>query len=207
MHTEITQHADDLEAAVEFACKLRSAGDVGVLAWSYGNQYAGMYVATHSNRTRRYVAYAMHHPNSPAMIKRRGKLRWLQDNVYAERSEDDWRKRFGAGGPDRINIPAIVDAYAKVAAASQKQSPTGPDLDRLLSAVPWISPRLIKTPTMVVHGEFDDQADLDHGLDFFAKLPNPYKKYMVVPDVGHMAHLQKGYPILQREVVSWLRGP
>jgi len=59
---------------------------------------------------------------------------------------------------------------------------------------------------MIVHGVYDDVADLDGLLPFFQQLPNPYKKYVVVPDAGHMMHLQKGHRILQAEVANFFNG-
>jgi hypothetical protein len=37
-------------------------------------------------------------------------------------------------------------------------------------------------PTMLIHGEYDDVADLDGLLPFFQQLPNPYKPMVLVFD-------------------------
>jgi pimeloyl-ACP methyl ester carboxylesterase len=50
-------------------------------------------------------------------------------------------------------------------------------------------------------------ADLDGLLPFFQQLPNPYKRYIVIPDAGHMMHLQKGHQMFQHEVVGFLTAP
>jgi len=50
-------------------------------------------------------------------------------------------------------------------------------------------------------------ADLDGLLPFYRQLPNPYKKYVVVPNAGHMMHLQKGHQLFQREVAAFLKAP
>jgi len=206
-HTEIFEHYLDLNAVVDFVRQLRGVEKVSLLAWSYANQYAGMLVMRRPETVDRYVAYAMHHLYSPDMARRRPKLEWYRKNVYVERKAADWKPRFFSMTPAEVSDPEVVEAYSKAAAQVEKRTPTGPDLDRITSMQPWISPKLMRVPTMVIHGQYDDQADLDGGLPFFEKLANPYKKYVVVPDAGHMGHLQKGYTVFHREVASWFRGP
>jgi hypothetical protein len=36
-----------------------------------------------------------------------------------------------------------------------------------------LNPRLMPVPTMLIHGEYDDVADLDGLLPFFQQLPKP----------------------------------
>ena len=100
----------------------------------------------------------------------------------------------------------MVEAYAKEAARVEVKSPTGPQLD-MVTIMPMINPRLMPVPTMIIHGQYDDVADLEGLLPFFAQLPNPSKKYVVVPDAGHMMHLQKGHRTFQHEVMGFFSGP
>ncbi|WP_282183398.1 hypothetical protein [Azospirillum brasilense] len=39
----------------------------------------------------------------------------------------------------------------------------------------------------------------------FAQLPNPQKKYVIVPNAGHIMHLQNGHRLFQQEVVSFFK--
>jgi pimeloyl-ACP methyl ester carboxylesterase len=107
--------------------------------------------------------------------------------------------------PAEVNDPAVVDAYARAAAQIEFMSPTGPQLD-MATLMPMVNARLMPVPTMVIHGQYDDVADLDGLLPFFRQLPHPDKRYIVVPDAGHMMHLQKGHRLFQ-EVVGFLKTP
>ena len=49
--------------------------------------------------------------------------------------------------------------------------------------------------------------DLDGLLPFFQQLPTPYKRYVVIPNAGHMMHLQGGHRLFQHEVVSFFKEP
>jgi pimeloyl-ACP methyl ester carboxylesterase len=75
----------------------------------------------------------------------------------------------------------------------------------MVTIMPMVNPRLIAVPMMLIHGQYDDVADLDGLLPFFRQLPHPYKKYVVVPDGGHMMHLQKGHQLFQREVTAFFK--
>ena len=206
-HTTITQHFSDLNAVIDYILKLRGVQKVGLLAWSYANQYGGIMVMNHPKKVERYVIYAMHHLYSPDMALRRPKLEFYQKNVYTTVPEAGWKPRFYSMTPAEASDPEVVDAYAKAAAQAEKKTPTGPNLDRLITVQPWISAKLMPVPTMIIHGQYDDQADLDGNIPFFLSLPNPYKKYVVFPNGGHMGHLQRGHDVFLREVASWFKGP
>jgi pimeloyl-ACP methyl ester carboxylesterase len=76
-----------------------------------------------------------------------------------------------------------------------------------LSSSLMINPRLMPVPTMIIHGQYDDVSDLDGLLPFFRQLPHPSKRYVVVPDAGHMMYLQKGHQRFQYEVAAFLKAP
>ena len=105
-----------------------------------------------------------------------------------------------------MNDPEVVDAYARAAVQVEVKTPTGPQLD-MTTLMPMINPRLMPVPTMMIHGQYDDVADLDGLLPFFRQLPNPRKRYVVIPDAGHMMHLQKGHWLFQHEVAAFLKAP
>jgi pimeloyl-ACP methyl ester carboxylesterase len=154
----------------------------------------------------RYISYAQMHVNSPDISKRRPRIEAFRKNPYVSIPEPGWKPRFYSMTPADANDPQVVDAFAKAGAAVELKSPTGPQLD-MVTIMPMINPRLMPIPVMIIHGQYDDVADLDGLLPFFQQLPNPYKRYVVIPDAGHMMHLQKGHPMFQHEVVGFLTAP
>jgi pimeloyl-ACP methyl ester carboxylesterase len=109
-----------------------------------------------------------------------------------------------AGAP--LNDPEVVDAYARAAAEVEEKTATGPQLD-MVTIMPMINARLMPVPTMIIHGEYDDVADVEGLLPFFKEIPDPYKKYVIIPDAGHMMHLQEGHRMFQHEATSFFKGP
>jgi pimeloyl-ACP methyl ester carboxylesterase len=201
-HITTEQAAADLNAVVDFICKLRGVPQVQLLAWSWGTQYSGQFVMAHPGKVARYAAYAQMHTESPDLKARRERLATFQRAPYIRITEQGWKLRFNSLTPDEVNDPVVMDAFAKAAALVETKSPTGPQVD-LLTRQPLIDATKITVPTMLIHGQYDDVADLEGLLPFFTALPNPDKQYTVIPDGGHMLHLQKGYARFQRAVADW----
>ena len=89
---------------------------------------------------------------------------------------------------------------AGVAAMGLGSRPT--DMATLL---PLVNPHLISVPTMLIHGEYDDVADTEGLWPFFRDLPNPEKKYVIIPGAGHMIQFQLGHRFFQKEVVQFFK--
>ena len=205
-HITTEQAASDLNAVVDFICKLRGVPQVHLLAWSWGTQYGGQFVMAQPQKVQRYAAYAQMHAKSPDLEARRSRLATFQRAPYIRISEPGWKLRFNSMTPDEVNDPVVMDAFAKAAALVELKSPTGPQVD-LLTRQPLIDATKITVPTMMIHGQYDDVADLEGLLPFFTALPNPDKQYVVVPEGGHMLHLQRGYARFQRAVADWFAMP
>ncbi len=205
-HISTEQAAGDLNEVVDFICKLRGVAQVQLLAWSWGTQYGGQFVMAQPHKVKRYVAYAQMHAESPDLKARRERLATFQRAPYIRITEQGWKLRFTSMTPEAVNDPVVVDAFARSAALVETKSPTGPHVD-LLTRQPLIDPSKITVPTLLIHSQHDDVADLDGLLPFFKALPNPDKQYVVVPEGGHMLHLQKGYARLQHAVASWFSAP
>lgn len=201
-HITTEQAASDLNAVVDFICKLRGVPQVQLLAWSWGTQYSGQFVMAHPHKVARYAAYAQMHADSPDLKARRERLATFQRAPYIRITEQGWKLRFNSLTPEEVNDPVVMDAFAKAATLVELKSPTGPQVD-LLTRQPLIDASKITVPTMMIHGQYDDVADLEGLLPFFTALPNPDKQYTVIPDGGHMLHLQKGYARFQRAVANW----
>jgi pimeloyl-ACP methyl ester carboxylesterase len=196
----------DLNAVVDYILKERKASKVNLLGWSWGTQYGGMFVMAQPGKIEKYVSYAQMHLNSPDIAKRRPRVDVFRQNPYITIPEAGWKPRFYSMTPADANDPEVVDAYAKAAAQVEVKSPTGPQLD-MVTIMPMFNARLMPVPTMIIHGQYDDVADLQGLLPFFSDLPNPYKQYVVVPNAGHMMHLQKGHRIFQQAVIGFFNSP
>jgi pimeloyl-ACP methyl ester carboxylesterase len=205
-HMTTQQASEDLNAVVDALLTLRGSQQVDLLGWSWGTQYCGMFIMAHPEKVAKYVSYAQMHVNSPDLAKRRPRLEAFRKTPYMSIPEAGWKPRFASMTPAVATDPEVVEAYAKAAVRVEDKTPTGPQLD-MVTLMPMLSPRLMPVPTMLIHGEYDDVADLDGLLPFFQQLPTPYKRYVVIPNAGHMMHLQGGHRVFQHEVVTFFKAP
>ena len=205
-HMTTLEASQDLNAVVDYILKLRGGTKVNLLGWSWGTQYGGMFVMAQPAKVAKYISYAQMHVNSPDIAKRRPRVDVFRRDAYISIPEAGWKPRFYSMTPADANDTAVVDAYAKAAVQVEVKSPTGPQLD-MVTIMPMINPRLMPVPMMIIHGQYDDVADLEGLLPFFRSLPNPSKQYIVVPDAGHMMHLQKGHRLFQHQVIAFFGAP
>jgi pimeloyl-ACP methyl ester carboxylesterase len=198
------QAAEDLNAAVDYITRLRNAAKVGLLAWSWGTQYGGMFVMAHPDKVSRYVSFAQMHVNSPDVARRRPRVEAFRKAPYISIPEAGWKARFVSMTPEAVTEPDVRDAFAKAASAVEKTTPTGPQID-MATILPMVNPRLISVATMLIHGQYDDVADPEGLIPFFLQLPNSHKKYVIIPDAGHMMQFQKGHRHFQEEVALFFK--
>lgn len=203
-HITTVEASTDLHAVVDYVMNLRGIAQVHLLAWSWGTQYGGLFVMQHPEKVARYICYAQMHAGSPDLQVRREKLEIYRENPYITIPIADWKTRFYSMTPEAVNDVNVIDVFAHAAAVAECMTPTGPQLD-LLTLMPILDARKIKVPVMVIHGEYDDVADLDGLFPFFRDLPNRDKRYVVLPDGGHILHLQKGHGQFQRAVSDFLK--
>ena len=125
------------------------------------------------------------HVNSPDLAQRQPRLEAFRKTPYLSIPEAGWKSRFASMTPAAATDPVVVETFAKAAVQVEVQTPTGPQLD-MVTLMPMLNPKLMPVPTMLIHSEYDDVADLDRLLPFFQQQPNPYKLYVVIPNTGHM---------------------
>lgn len=203
-HVTTDGAAEDLDAVVDAVRRERGVARVHVLAWSWATQYAGLFASAHGDKIDRYVSYAQMHADSPDIVRRRSDLELYRRRPWIVVPRDGWKARFRSLTPADVTEPEVMEAFADAAAAIETRTSTGPQLD-MVTRLPMVDPARIAVPTLMIHGQYDDVADTPGLLPFFAQLPSPDKRYVVIPRAGHMMHLQAGRAAFVDAVVDFLR--
>ena len=107
-----------------------------------------------------------------------------------------------SAGYDAAVPEAIIAAELKFG----DEVPSGTYLD-MAANLPLVDPKKVLAPVLMVRGVHDGNSTTEDLIDFFQQLPNPYKRYVVIPNAGHMMHLQGGHRVFQHEVVSFFKAP
>ena len=84
--------------------------------------------------------------------------------------------------------------------------PTGTYLD-MTANLPVVDPRKILAPVLVLRGEYDGIATLDDVLDFFARLPNADRQFVLLAGAAHSLNLGINRHQLWHVVQSFLTMP
>ena len=87
--------------------------------------------------------------------------------------------------PEPPNVsPHVAEAMAQAEMPLGDTVPTGTYLD-MVANLPVIDPARIMAPVMVMRGEYDGIATDADLLDFFEKLPNQDRQFIVIAAGGH----------------------
>jgi alpha-beta hydrolase superfamily lysophospholipase len=80
--------------------------------------------------------------------------------------------------------PAVGDALAGAELRYGDSVPTGTYLD-MTANLPVIDPQKIHAPVLVARGEYDGIATDEDCLNFYRKLPNSDRQFVILPGMAH----------------------
>jgi pimeloyl-ACP methyl ester carboxylesterase len=190
---DISNGADDLEAASEYVLKNSAAGKLLVYGISSGALKAALFAQRHPERIARLAldAFVWTGAGSPTLAERRKKL---PDFISKNRRAIDYafvQSIFARDHPGTAD-EATIDAFAKAILALDDSVPTGTYVD-MCSKLPLVDPARVTVPTILMRGQWDGIAGVDDLIEFFKRLPNPDKQFCVMPGISHASFQQKNY--------------
>jgi alpha-beta hydrolase superfamily lysophospholipase len=98
---------------------------------------------------------------------------------------------FNRDHPDTAD-KATIEAFADAILALDDSVPTGTYVD-MCSKLPLVDPAKITVPAIIMRGEHDGIAAVDDLVEFFRRLPNPDKQFVVMAGISHASFQQKNY--------------
>ena len=84
--------------------------------------------------------------------------------------------------------PRVAEAIAKAELPMGDTVPTGTYLD-MTANLPVVDPTKVQAPVMIVRGEYDGIATDADLLEFYEKLPNQDRQYIVIGGAAHSVGL------------------
>ena len=84
--------------------------------------------------------------------------------------------------------------------------PTGTYLD-MAANLPLVDPTKVKSPVMMIRGEFDGNSTNEDLLDFYAQLPNGDRQFAILPHTAHSVGYGKNRHLLWYAVRNFLAAP
>jgi pimeloyl-ACP methyl ester carboxylesterase len=100
----------------------------------------------------------------------------------------------------------VVDAFADAVLALDTSVPTGTYID-MSANLPVVDPTKITVPTLVMRGQWDGIASFEDVANFFAKLPNPDKEFVVMPGIAHTSTRSKNWALVYHLLDAYFSQP
>ncbi len=184
-NSDVASGVEDLKAGIELIAKETGAPKVHMFGESSGAIRAGAYAVAKPERIDRLVlgAFTYKGDNSPTLTERAKGLAFYRTHNRRPRDRkmiESIATRDRAGTTD----PAISQFLADEELKFGDQVPTGTYLD-MTANLPLVDPKRVKSPVLLIRGEYDGIATVDDLQDFFKQLPNGDRQFVILPGMAH----------------------
>jgi alpha-beta hydrolase superfamily lysophospholipase len=184
-NSDIASGVEDLKAAVDLVTKETGQQKVHFFGESSGGLRAGAYAMAQPNRVDRLVlgAFTYKGENSPTLKERAKQLDYYRTHNLRLRDRAMIRSISTRDKPGTSD-PAVVEYLADLELKFGDQVPTGTYLD-MTANLPVVDPAKVLAPVLLVRGEYDGIATVDDLSDFFKRLPNGDRQFVILPGMAH----------------------
>jgi len=184
-NSDIASGVEDLKAAAEVVTRETGQTKFHFVGESSGALRAGAYAMAAPDRINRLVfaAFTYKGEGSPTLTKRAERVDYYRSHNMRKRDRDMIRSIATRDKPGTSDI-AAVEALADAEMPFGDQIPTGTYLD-MTANLPVVHPEKVQAPVLLVRGEFDGIATVADLEEFFNKLPNGDRQFIILPGTAH----------------------
>src|SRR2546423_2915453 len=184
-NSDIASGVADLVAATELVIRETGQERLHFMGESSGALRAAAFAMARPERVGRVVLNAFTYTghNSPTLAKRAERVEYFRTHNRRLRDRAMISSIFTRDHPGTSD-PRVAEALADAELAHGEEVPTGTYLD-MTANLPVVDPLKVQAPVMLVRGEHDGIASEEDLLDFYGKLPNPDRQFVVLPGAAH----------------------
>jgi pimeloyl-ACP methyl ester carboxylesterase len=188
-NADIASGVEDLKVAVELIVRETGQQKVHFVGESSGALRAGAYAMVVPERVDRLVfaAFTYKGEGSPTLTKRAEQLDYFRTHNMRKRDRDMIRSIATRDKPGTSD-PAVMEALADAEMQFGDQIPTGTYLD-MTANLPVVHPEKVLAPVLLVRGEYDGIATVADLEEFYNKLPNGDRQFIILPGTAHSVAL------------------
>jgi alpha-beta hydrolase superfamily lysophospholipase len=184
-NSDIASGVEDLKAGVDLIVRETGQQKVHMFGESSGALRVGAYAMVRPERVDRLVlgAFTYKGDNSPTLAERAKQLDYYRTHNRRLRDRAMIRSIFTrdkAGTSDTALGEYLADLELKFG----DQVPTGTYLD-MTANLPVVDPAKVLAPVMLVRGEYDGIATVDDISEFYKRLPNGDRQFVILPGTAH----------------------
>ena len=199
---------EDLKAAIPVVLKESGRQKAHFYGTSSGGIRAAAYAQAQPQAVDRLVICAFTYKgNGAAEIERRRKrIDALRASPRRRRDADMIRSIFTRDGHPPLYDPAVPEAIIAAEMKFGDTIPSGTYLD-MAANLPIVDPVKIKSPVLMLRGEFDGNSTNDDLLDFYRQLPNGDRQFVILPQTAHSVGYSTNRHLLWYAMRSFLAAP
>jgi alpha-beta hydrolase superfamily lysophospholipase len=184
-NSNIAEGVQDLKAAVEVVARETGQQRYHFFGESSGALRAGAFAMDEPQRVNRLVLTALTYTGegSPTLADRAKQLEFYRTHNRRPRDTAMIHSIFTRDKSGTSDL-AVGDALADAELRYGDSVPTGTYLD-MTANLPVIDPQKIHAPVLVARGEYDGIATDADCLNFYRKLPNSDRQFVILPGMAH----------------------
>jgi pimeloyl-ACP methyl ester carboxylesterase len=206
-NSDIASGVEDLKVAADVVVRETGRQKFHFMGESSGALRAGAYAMARPDRVDRLVlgAFTYKGEGSPTLTKRAEQLDYYRSHNMRKRDRDMIRSIATRDKPGTSD-PAAVEALADAEMPFGDQVPTGTYLD-MTANLPVVHPDKVLSPVLLVRGEYDGIATVADIEEFFNKLPNGDRQFVILPGTAHSVTLATNRQLVWHVVHAFLTMP
>jgi pimeloyl-ACP methyl ester carboxylesterase len=207
VNADVSCGADDVAAASEYIIKQNGGGKLLLYGASSGALRAGLFAQRHPDRVQRLALDALvwTGEGSPTLAERKKRLAEFRASNRRPIDRAFVHSIFTRDHPGTSDL-TVVDAFADAVLALDTSVPTGTYID-MSANLPVVDPTKITVPTLVMRGQWDGIASFEDVANFFARLPNPDKQFIVMPGIAHTSTRSKNWALVYHLLDAYFSQP
>ena len=207
-NSDIASGVEDLKAAMPVVAKETGQTKVHFYGTSSGGIRAGAFAQAQPASVGRLALCAFTYKGSGAaeIERRRKKIAELSASPRRKRDAKMIESIFTRDGHPEFYDPAMVAALVADEMRFGNEVPSGTYLD-MAANLPVVDPAKIKSPVLMLRGEFDGNSTNADLLDFYRHLPNGDRQFVILPRTAHSAGYSKNRHLLWYAIKNFLAEP
>ena len=184
-NSDIASGAADLLAAAAVVERETGARSFHLLGESSGALRAARFAQENPERAGRLVlvAFTWTGRGSPTLEQRARNLEYFRTHNRRPRGRDMISSIFTRDKPGTSDM-AVAEALADAELRFGEDIPTGTYLD-MTANLPVVDPARVHSPVLLIRGEHDGIASMADLWDFFDRLPNGDRQFVVLSHAAH----------------------
>jgi pimeloyl-ACP methyl ester carboxylesterase len=207
-NSDIASGVEDLKAAMPVVAKETGFSKAHFYGTSSGGIRAAAFAQAQPDSVDRLVISAFTYKGEGAaeIERRRKNLDKLRASNRRKRDEAMIRSIFTRDGHPQEYDPAVPEAIIAMEMKFGDQIPSGTYID-MAANMPIVDPTKVKSPVLMVRGEFDGNSTNDDLLDFYRQLPNGDRQFVILPHTAHSIGYSNNRHLLIYAVKNFLGTP